>query len=616
MVGGFFPTPYPDECYYSILCRYFVRSGSTDNLHMIKQLFGNTHCLSTSLFFPMRLDCIERWIPKATAITRKTIAMNHSMYPYMAMVFSEKFRKDMARVLNGQRPQMNVDICGRHKSWRLWPEYLRYCPRCVSEDKRLYGEPYWHRTHQLPGMMYCTKHRVRLMDSDVPVRAITTTFSAASEESLSERNSSDSDDVYSQHKELFLRIGQESEWLLQHGMDIDWEFDFRAKYMILLREKGVATVQGVADYNLIESRFNDYWGKGFLEMLYSSLNDTRNWIREIQEARLMTFKPIYHILLMCFLKGSVKEFVECEVSENPFGKGPWPCQNPICKHYGSDGCKNSDIRYENGVATGFFQCEQCGMMYKQIRRKGKTGQILIVEYGPLWKAEMLRLLGTEKMTMPEAAKMLKCAPSVVGWQKRKMGLTRSTIYVRRPRPYGPDVEPESYYRKQVLNLCTEYDEVTLEVLRQHAPGAYSYFSKNDFLWLREHMVYERDSAVQRQQDQEILRKVQSAYAQIMKGGDSEKRITKGYIAKIAGIDETTLRNGALKRPQTKAFIDSVVESKEDWLRRRMAAIWEKKNGAPISLADVKREMSLKPNTYVKYKNFMKELMDELNGKTE
>lgn len=615
MVGGFFPTPYPDECYYSILCRYYVRSGSTSYKHTVKKLFGNMQCLSTSVFFPIRLDCVERWIPKGTAITRKTIAMNHTMYPYMAMIYSEKFRKDMARVLRGKKPQMNLDLYGRQRSWRLWPKYLRYCPICVCEDKNLYGEPYWHRTHQLPGMIYCTKHHIRLIDSDVPVRATIIAFHAASEESLSELDNCNPNDIYSQYKELFLRIGQESEWLLQHGMDIDWQFDFHTKYKVLLREKNAATVQGIADYNLITSYFNEFWGKDFLEMLYSSLGDTRDWIHELQEARLMTFKPIYHILLMCFLKNSVKEFVECEVSENPFGKYPWPCQNPICKHYGSDGCKNSDIRYKNGVATGFFQCENCGMLYKQTKRKRKNGKALIVDYGPLWEAELLHLLDTEKLSIPEAAKIMKCSSHIVGWRRNKTGITAKPMYAKKSQGYGTDVTPENYYKEQVLKLCEEYDEVTLALLRQHVPGAYAYFSSNDFAWLHEHMMYERDCAVQRQQDQETLKKVQSAYEQIMKGGNPEKRITCGYIEKTAGIDGNTLKNGALKRPQTKAFIDSVIESKAEWLRRRISAICEKKNGAPISLADVKGEMSLKPNTYIKYKDFMKELMDELNYKT-
>ncbi len=60
--------------------------------------------------------------------------------------------------------------------------------------------------------------------------------------------------------------------------------------------------------------------------------------------------------------------------------------------------------------------------------------------------------------------------------------------------------------QQVLKLCEEYDEVTLALLRQHVSGAYAYFSRNDFAWLHEHVMYERDCAVQRQQDQETLKK--------------------------------------------------------------------------------------------------------------
>lgn len=144
----------------------------------------------------------------------------------------------------------------------------------------------------------------------------------------------------------------------------------------------------------------------------------------------------------------------------------------------------------------------------------------------------------------------------------------------------------------MLKLCEEYDEVTLALLRQHVSGAYVYFSRNDFAWLHEHVMYERDCAVQRQQDQETLKKVQSAYEQIMKGGNPEKHITCGYIEKIAGIDGNTLKYGTLKRPQTKALIDSVIESKTEWLHRRISAICEKKNGAPLSLAEYTKELLL------------------------
>ena len=39
---------------------------------------------------------------------------------------------------------------------------IRYCPLCLSFDTHEYGEPFWHRAHQLPNVAYCYRHLVRL----------------------------------------------------------------------------------------------------------------------------------------------------------------------------------------------------------------------------------------------------------------------------------------------------------------------------------------------------------------------------------------------------------------------------------------------------------------------
>lgn len=39
-----------------------------------------------------------------------------------------------------------------------------FCPVCVSEDCEEYGEPYWHRAHQLPNVTVCHRHHCKLMD--------------------------------------------------------------------------------------------------------------------------------------------------------------------------------------------------------------------------------------------------------------------------------------------------------------------------------------------------------------------------------------------------------------------------------------------------------------------
>ena len=93
-------------------------------------------------------------------------------------------------------------------------------------------------------------------------------------------------------------------------------------------------------------------------------------------------------------------------------------------------------------------------------------------------------------------------------------------------------------------------------------------------------------------------------------GDAKKRITSGYVAIVAGVKETYFNPIPGSTSPAKEYVKTVIESKEEWLRRRITTIWEERKQAelPITLADVKLELSLKPNTYVKHGNFIKELI--------
>lgn len=43
---------------------------------------------------------------------------------------------------------------------------------CLIEDTQKYGEPYWHRMHQIPGVLVCPTHGFVLLDSSIAVEAI------------------------------------------------------------------------------------------------------------------------------------------------------------------------------------------------------------------------------------------------------------------------------------------------------------------------------------------------------------------------------------------------------------------------------------------------------------
>ena len=656
MVGGFFPTPYPDECLYSILCRYYARIGYTTLKAVRKLLFGSQQCLTSSVFFPIRLDLVKRWYGRKSGITRKYIADKHTMHPYMTIIYPNEFRQQVGDVIKGATAPKTFDKTGTQRSRRLWPKYLRYCPDCMREDIDKYGETYWHRIHQLPAMLYCTKHKTRLYNSNVSIIGSHMDFHPASAETLYEYRIADADDSFLPYKEPLIRIGLESEWLLQHGANIDWNFDLHAKYKQFFRDKGIATVQGVSDYDLIAAAFEEYWDRDFLKCLNQELSDDREWIRQIYEAGMISFKPIYHILLMSFLCGSVKAFLEDAPHENIFGSSPWACINHLCKHNGIDGVKTVDIRYLNGVATGFFKCTSCGMVYKQRFWRKQLGKQYIVEYGELWAEQMMSCLRDEMLDIKATATILKCTPNIVSGQMKKSGIFGNPEYHRKSlttigsneaksvsrsavsqveqnignetkkmstpkqkslptsknKPRRPSMLP--IYRAQVLELCNQHEEVTSDILKLHTPRAYKYLYKFDLDWLHKHMTLYSNTKRQHEEDAEMLQQVQAAVSKIYADGLPKRQITTGFIAVSSGYGFSKFYYLAEKRPLTKAFIDSVIETRTDWLRRRITDIaYEcKVVGEKITIADVRRKMSLKPSTFVKYENFLKDLMDELN----
>ena len=40
---------------------------------------------------------------------------------------------------------------------------IKVCPHCIQRDREMYGEPYYHRCHQLPGVSVCPEHHAPLL---------------------------------------------------------------------------------------------------------------------------------------------------------------------------------------------------------------------------------------------------------------------------------------------------------------------------------------------------------------------------------------------------------------------------------------------------------------------
>lgn len=164
---GFLPEIYPDELVYSWFCRIFIHSGYPTSKAFLGELLFNRHCNPSKEFVGHLNPEMEQEIKKIYSM--EELVLEHTMFPqYARFIGIENKKNALHRLTN--------DFCDAHHLFSILPrdegdQYLKYCPLCMMEDRKIYGEAYWHRTHQIRNMPVCTKHKCRLENSSVAAKS-------------------------------------------------------------------------------------------------------------------------------------------------------------------------------------------------------------------------------------------------------------------------------------------------------------------------------------------------------------------------------------------------------------------------------------------------------------
>lgn len=237
----------------------------------------------------------------------------------------------------------------------------------------------------------------------------------------------------------------------------------------------------------------------------------------------------------------------------------------------------------------------------------------------LWEMQYDKLrkcILEDKLYPPDVAKAMKSTKKTVANRVAEIGLdinvnSRTRIFNNN----GKRVSADEYYHEKVSEILRSNPELTAKELNELLPGAYAWFSKNNFQWLKKRLVTEQEKRYWAEWEQKQLENLKDAYSIIQKEGDPNRRVTIGWLCTVAGVKENEIKGRLHRFEDIRAFIGEVVESKEEWLERRFSGIAERKrmHGEKMSLDDVRREMSLKPNTYLKHRVFIEMLIKELNG---
>lgn len=155
---AFFPTPYEDEEYKSLVYRYHIRSGNINIIKTIQELFNiKTHRLA---YFPRSLNYLVARLPDNLCLTSDYFIANHTLLalflPFLSVDENEK-------ILGQFRCADEKSEIGTRLLSPIVSNFVRYCPICLIQDFERLGECYIHRVHQYNFVIVCPDHRFKLV---------------------------------------------------------------------------------------------------------------------------------------------------------------------------------------------------------------------------------------------------------------------------------------------------------------------------------------------------------------------------------------------------------------------------------------------------------------------
>lgn len=310
---SYFPEMYPDEILYSVIARYHKYSGNTPIRQTINDFFGNKREAS-SVILPAHLRHFSEQL-KFFGVSFEELLYNRTLFPFFALFQSDQFIQHVIQWTEEEFGDTEFDKYGMWRKSAHTLEHLRYCPACLIDDSAKYGEPYWHRQHQVFGVSVCSIHKIVLFDSNIPYAS----YGSKAYLCLTELTSSlskDPEQLNDAEMEIAVQIANEIQWLFDnfatvHNLWIKNGESFRDIYLFFLSRKGLTTPGGSVRTRQFKTDFTQYYGKYLNQWdLDFSFSKQSCWPLNMLRSGTEQFSFIRHVLMMKYLGGSVSQLFD------------------------------------------------------------------------------------------------------------------------------------------------------------------------------------------------------------------------------------------------------------------------------------------------------------------
>ena len=160
---SFLPEIYPDELIYSWFCRYYIHAGCFTHKMALDDILYNRHNNPSKEFAGHLSIEAEKKIQSLYSLEK--LILDHTMLPQYARFLPSERKKNALH-------HLAHEFCDIHQLFPVLPRmgndrFLKYCPLCAVEDRKTYGETFWHRVHQIRNLTICSTHNCLLNNSSV-----------------------------------------------------------------------------------------------------------------------------------------------------------------------------------------------------------------------------------------------------------------------------------------------------------------------------------------------------------------------------------------------------------------------------------------------------------------
>lgn len=279
--------PYPDELVGSLLSRAMRQMGLSQK-RLIPLLTGRNISSHSSVITS------HAGIARAFGMDLEEFIRNHTLLPYTTAFMPQHDRDRIVTSVLANHHNICTAAISQNATKAI--SHLKLCATCKAEDLKRYGETYWRRSHQLPGVLLCSTHERFLHLSNAEVRSRRPIVPP--NEALSVRAN-----TYRVPQDTLAQISRFSEQALR------WQFpsrDWTEHYRDLASKTGYALRSGQIFGEVLSLDLGAFYGEPYLDALGAKIYvDRRNaWPALLVRASGPNSTALKHVLLNVFLLSS------------------------------------------------------------------------------------------------------------------------------------------------------------------------------------------------------------------------------------------------------------------------------------------------------------------------